>query len=107
MALNYTLVAIRSNLCHCLRSSIKGEVKKKYISCGWSFSCFAAHLIEQDLFCPSVPWTRVRGALAQRLGFSLPAVFIASSRRSPSVPKPAKQNGCQVPTIVLSETRGL
>ena len=31
--------------------------------------------------------------MAQRFGFSLPAVFIASSRRSLSVPKPTKQNG--------------
>src|SRR6202043_1401801 len=30
--------------------------------------------------------------IAQRLGFSLPAVFIASWRRSLSVPKPTKQN---------------
>ena len=45
--------------------------------------------------------------VAQRFGFSLPAVFIACSQRSRSVPKPAKQNGCQVGTIVLSETRGL
>ena len=33
-----------------LISSIKGEVKKKHTSFGWNFSCFAAHLIEQDLF---------------------------------------------------------
>jgi hypothetical protein len=32
-------------------------------------------------------------ALGQRFGFSLPAVFIAYSQRSLSVPKPAKQNG--------------
>jgi bifunctional DNA-binding transcriptional regulator/antitoxin component of YhaV-PrlF toxin-antitoxin module len=31
-------------------SSIKVEVKKKHISFGWNFSCFAAHLIEGDLF---------------------------------------------------------
>ena len=31
-------------------TSIKGEVKKKHISFGWNFSCFAAHLIELDLF---------------------------------------------------------
>jgi len=31
-------------------SSIKGEVKKKHLSIGWNFSCFAAHLSEQDLF---------------------------------------------------------
>jgi len=33
-----------------LVSSIKVEVKKKHLSNGWPFSCFAAHLIEQDLF---------------------------------------------------------
>src|SRR5258708_28829183 len=44
--------------------------------------------------------------MSQRLGFSLSAVFIASSQRSRSVPKPAKQNGGQVATIVLSGTRG-
>src|SRR5258706_6187404 len=44
--------------------------------------------------------------MSQRLGFSLSAVFIASSQRSWSVPKPAKQNGGQVATIVLSGTRG-
>jgi len=32
-----------------LTSSIKGKVKKKHISVGWDFSCFAAHLIERDL----------------------------------------------------------
>ena len=33
-----------------LVSSIKVEVKEKHISFGWNFSCFAAHLIKQDLF---------------------------------------------------------
>jgi hypothetical protein len=33
-----------------LISSIKVEVKKKHFSVGRNFSCFAAHLIEQDLF---------------------------------------------------------
>jgi hypothetical protein len=44
--------------------------------------------------------------VAVRFGFSLPAVFIASWRRSLLVPKPAKQNGAQVASIVLSGTRG-
>src|SRR6266404_7772530 len=30
--------------------AIKGEVKKKHVSIGWNFSCFAAHLNERDLF---------------------------------------------------------
>jgi hypothetical protein len=33
-----------------LVSSLKGEVKKKHNCNGWIFSCFAAHLFEQDLF---------------------------------------------------------
>src|SRR6267154_6146453 len=33
-----------------LNRSIKVEVKKKHISCGWNFSCFAAHLMERNLF---------------------------------------------------------
>jgi len=44
--------------------------------------------------------------VAQRFWFSLPAVFIACSQRSLSVPKPANQNGGQMATIVLSGTRG-
>src|SRR5258707_4120629 len=74
-----------------LVSSIKVEVKKKHISDGWTFSCFAAHLIEQDLFWPSAPGARSLVNVAQWLGFSFPVVFIASSQRSRSVPKPAKQ----------------
>ena len=38
-----------------LRSSIKVEVKKKHLSNGWPFPCFAAHLIEQDLFGSAAP----------------------------------------------------
>ena len=30
--------------------AIKGEVKKKHFSAGWTFSCFTAHLMKQDLF---------------------------------------------------------
>jgi len=33
-----------------LDGSLKGEVKKKHNSNGWTFSCFAAQLFEQDLF---------------------------------------------------------
>jgi hypothetical protein len=30
--------------------SIKGEVKEKHLSEGWKFSCFSAHMNEQDVF---------------------------------------------------------
>jgi len=38
-----------------LNRSIKVEVKKKHFSRGWNFSCFAAHLMERDLFWPAAP----------------------------------------------------
>jgi hypothetical protein len=79
-----------------LIGSIKREVKKKHFRIGWSFSCFTAHLIELDLFLTSAPGARLPATLAQRFGFSLPAVFIAYSQRSRSVPKPTKQNGGQI-----------
>ena len=44
--------------------------------------------------------------MTQQFGFSLSAVFMACLQRSLSVPKPAKQNGGQVATMVLSGTRG-
>jgi hypothetical protein len=40
----------QSEINRILISSIKREVKKKNVSGGWNFSCFAAHLNEQDLF---------------------------------------------------------
>ena len=54
----------------------------------------------------AAPCARLLASLAQRLGFSLPAVFIASSQRSLSVPKPAKQNVVHLATMVLLGTRG-
>ena len=45
-----SLAAGRHNRKNQLDRSIKVEVKKKHISCGWNFSCFAAHLMERDLF---------------------------------------------------------
>ena len=74
----------------CPGSSIKGEVKRKDLPGGRKFSCFAAHVNEQDLFGPAAPCARFLDTLAQRFGFSLSVVFIASSRRSPSVPKTTK-----------------
>jgi hypothetical protein len=44
------------------------------------------------------PVARLLAILAQRFGFSLPAVFIASSQRSLLVPKPAKQNVVKLAT---------
>jgi hypothetical protein len=76
-----------------LVGSIKVEVKKKNLPCGWKFSCFATQLFKQDLFRSSAPCARLPGGCARRFGILLPAVFIASRQRSLSLPKPAKLNG--------------
>ena len=64
-------------------SSIKG-VKKKHFTCGRSFSCRPAHPIEQDCSRRPFQYLGTLTAVAWRVWFSLPAVFIASSRRSQS-----------------------
>src|SRR5215831_16216584 len=83
---------------------MEGKVKKKHLCHGWNFSTFAAHLVESGLFWSTAPGARLLGLMAQRLGFPLPAVFIASLQRSLSVPKPTKPNRGQAATIVLLET---
>src|ERR1700681_252257 len=39
-------------------SFYKGESQEKHLSFGRRFSCFPAHMIEQDLFQPSAPGAR-------------------------------------------------
>jgi|ERR1700682_707724 len=55
--------AFRSTMIHpsesqSLTSSVKGEVKKKHISFGWNFSCFAAHF--KPLVLRQPKFTRVK-----------------------------------------------
>jgi hypothetical protein len=73
-------------------ASIKGEVKKKYIFFAWNFSCFSAHLIRARSVLTYRAMCSVAGNLTPWIGFSLPVIFITSSRRSLSVPESAKQN---------------
>ena len=40
-------LSIKLKVGQLLVSSIKGEVKEKHISCGWTFPCFPAHLMER------------------------------------------------------------
>jgi hypothetical protein len=87
-----------------LVSSIKAEVKKKISPAAGSF--LASQPIWMNEICSDLPCQGLGcwDVVAQRFGFSLSAVFIACSQRSLSVPKPTKQNGGQVETMVLSET---
>src|SRR5207247_409131 len=104
----------RADSSHCAQSSgvpsrsIKAEVKKKHLPLRLEFFLLRSPLERTRSVLTCRGMSSVAGRCGpQRFGFSLPAVFIARSRRSPSVPKPAKQNGGQVATIVLFETRGL
>src|SRR5215471_2982625 len=87
-------------------SAIKVEVKKKISPEAGIF--VGSQPRRSNEICSDLPHQGLGcwDAVAQPFGFSLPAVFIACLRRSLSVPKPAKQNGGQVATIVRSETRG-
>ena len=93
-------------LCQLLISSIKGEVKKKHVCYDRSFSCFPARVNEQE-FRPAAPWARCTGHCGPAMGVSSTSGFHRLWQRSRSVLRPAKQNGGQVPTMVLWETRGL
>jgi len=65
-----------------LISSIKGEVKKKHVCCGRSFSCFPAHVIERELFRPAAPWARCAGRFGPVVRVSSTSGFRRLSQRS-------------------------
>jgi len=75
--------------------SIEGEVKRKYLSHRWSFSCFQPHVLEQRRFRPAVPFAQTLNMSAQRIRLFLSAVFIASFATKPVRSETHKQNGCQ------------
>jgi hypothetical protein len=69
------------------------------------FSCRPAHRVEQD--CSGLPFPDLGTLLYSRSGL----VFLASGFHHFGASKPVgsethKQHGCQVPTMVLSGTRG-
>jgi|SRR5229473_1088485 hypothetical protein len=88
-------------------SSIKVEVKKKHISFGWNFSCFAAHLIERDLFCSSVPCARLRGNVTPVvLVFSTSGFHRLFATKPISSETSKAERRSSLATIVLFGTRG-
>src|SRR5881409_2515578 len=73
--------------------SIEGEVKRKYLSHRWSFSCFQPHVLEQRRFRPALPFAQTLNMSAQRIRLFLSAVFIASFATKPVRSETHKQNG--------------
>src|SRR5438552_6127389 len=89
------LPASQSAITRLLNRSIEGEVKRKYFSHRWSFSCFQPHVLEQRRFRPAVPFAQTLNMSAQRIRLFLSAVFIASFATKPVRSETHKQNGCQ------------
>src|SRR5437762_8043038 len=81
--------------------SIEGEVKRKYLSHRWSFSCFQPHVLEQRRFRPAVPFAQTLNMSAQRIRLFLSAVFIASFATKPVRSETHKQNRSEEHTSEL------
>jgi hypothetical protein len=81
--------------------------QEKYLTRGQIFSHFPARVNEQGWFCSSAPWTQFGAEPSSAVcGFS-PSGFHRLVVTKPVRSETDKQNGCQVPTMVLSETHGL
>jgi hypothetical protein len=71
--------------------SIRGEVKRNSSLHGRGFSAFQPHVIKQGRFRPGAPSMRRMDTAGQQFRFCIPALFIASSRRSQSALKPTSR----------------
>ena len=85
----------------------KRKSQEKQFTLGRKFSGFPACLIERGCFLPSAPWTRLRTQPVQAVWIFSPSGFHRRVVTTPACSETDKQNGCQVPTMVLSEAHGL
>ena len=67
----------------CLVSSIKVEVKRKNVPCGWKFPCFAAQLIKRDLFRSPATMCSVAGRVRPAIWDSSTSGFHRLSATKP------------------------
>ena len=84
----------------------KGGSQEKYPSRGRVFPCFPAHVIEQDLFLPSVPCARFATHSCVALLGSYPSGFHRLFATRPVRSETNKQFTGQLLTMVLFGTRG-
>jgi hypothetical protein len=84
----------------------KRESQEKHFSCGQIFSDFPAHTNERGWFWPSAPWSRFMAQPGAAVLVFTPSGFHRVATK-PACSETDKQNGCQMPTMVLSEAHGL
>jgi len=85
----------------------KGESQEKQFCHSWKFSDFPARVNEQGWFCLSAPWARFAAQPGAAVWVFTPDGVHRVVATKPVRSETDKQQGCQVPTMVLSEARGL
>ena len=85
----------------------KRKSQEKHFTLRRKFSDFPACLIERGCFLPSAPWTRFGAQPITAVWIFSPSGFHRVFATKPVRSETDKQNGCQVPTMVLSEAHGL
>jgi hypothetical protein len=85
----------------------KRESQEKNFPCGWNFSTFAAHVIEQDLCRPSLPCARPLHMATQRFGFFSTSDFHRLfANEAYQFRNQQSRTLVKLATMVLSGTRG-
>jgi hypothetical protein len=81
--------------------------QEKYFFHRRKVSYFPARVYERGWFWPSAPWTRFVAQPSAAVRIFSVSGFHRVVATKPVRSETDKQNGCQVPTMVLSEARGL
>jgi len=85
----------------------KRKSQEKHFAPGRKVSDFLALLNEREWFWSSAPWTRFGAQPVAAVWIFSPSGFHRVVATTPVCSETDKRNGCQVPTMVLSEARGL
>ena len=90
-----------------MKRFLERKSQEKYFSHRRTFSDFPAPLNERGWFWPSVPWTRFSAQPCAAIWIFSVSGFHRVVATKLVHSETDKQTGCQVPTIVLLEARGL
>jgi len=85
----------------------KRKSQEKHFTARRIVSDFPALRNEREWFWSSAPWTRFVAQPRTAVWIFSPSGFHRMFATTPVCSETDKRNGCQVPTMVLSEARGL
>ena len=85
----------------------KRESQEKHFAAHRKLSDFPARVQEREWFWFSAPLTRFRAQPVTAVWIFTPSGFHRKVAMTPACSETDKHNGCQVPTMVLSEAHGL